>query len=72
MNHANATLDLESANVPASALPTSDITPAQAKEEKEAIYGATVGNNDEVVVAAAGGLDGEEEPTDEEYATLRK
>jgi hypothetical protein len=71
MSHPNATLDLESSPVPASALPANDITPIQAKEEKQAIYGTTVGN-DEVVVAAAAFLDGEEEPTDEEYSTLRK
>jgi len=69
MSHANATLDFESANLPAAGLPASDIHPASFKREKDMVAGHALG--DEVVVSAAADLDSST-PTDEEYATLRK
>lgn len=45
-----------------------------AKDEKDLAIGSTLpaGARDDITVNGARDLDGEEEPTEEEYATLRK
>lgn len=67
--HPNATLDLESAHVPASAVPNSHLTDEEIYDEKKETF---AGDNDVMITAAGDYNEGEEEPTDEEYATLRK
>jgi hypothetical protein len=78
MSH-NAIADFEAARapvVPGMGYPQSeDIQPALAKEEKDLALGTTVpaGARDSVTVHGAHDLnDGEEEPTPEEYESLRK
>lgn len=61
---------MQSAPVTVAGLPGNQATDPSAKHQKDMIFGA-VGEN-QVSVGAADVLDGEEEPTEEEYATLRK
>lgn len=67
--HANAAIDYESAPVTAGGLPPTHHGIEVAKKEKDTAYV----NPQDVIVSAAADLDlGENEPSDEEYATLRK
>lgn len=65
-------MDYESAPVPATGLPANEIHPAPPKEAKEVFSGPAGHNRDVTVTQAAEYLDGEIEPSEEEYATLRK
>lgn len=70
MSGPNAILDLESAPVTAFGLPGSHVEHTTFQAERDKVIGAT-GNN-AVTVGPAGADDEDEEPTDEEYATMRK
>ena len=80
MSGHNAIADFEAARAPAvpgMGYPQAEheIQPALAKEEKDLALGTTLpaAARDSVTVHGATDLaDGEEEPTEEEYATLRK
>lgn len=57
--------------VPATAIPANDVEPVNYKHERDVVVGQ-VGPNQITVSPAVRFDDGEEEPTEEEYATLRK
>jgi hypothetical protein len=64
--------DYESAPVPPTGLPANEIHPAPPKNTKEVFDGPAGHTQDVSVSQAAEYLDGEIEPSEEEYATLRK
>jgi hypothetical protein len=64
-------LDLQSAPVPASAVPTNEITPAATKRDMHDEKEAGIIDGETMVGSAVDLVEGDE-PTEEEYLTLRK
>lgn len=68
----NTFADYEAAPVPPTGLPANEIHPADPKNVKEVVSGPGGHTQDVTVTQAADYMDGEMDPTEEEYATLRK
>ncbi|ORY31441.1 putative integral membrane peptide transporter [Naematelia encephala] len=69
MSHADAIQDLQATGIPGGAMPASE-PHGDSKHEKNMVLGQM--GSDNVTVGAAGDLDEDEEPTEEELLTLRK